>query len=221
MIRLLIAAMLAVLPAKLHRLGGMVLLGWKVDPTAHIGHSIISARKVTIGPRARIGTANVIKGLEELTIGADTVISYLNWISGPRLDSGAFVHAPKRRPALILHDGAAISGRHLIDCSDTVTLGEFATLGGYRSTIFTHSVDLLRNQQRCAPVTIGQRTAVLSNAVIMAGTTIADFSIVSAGSVVNSSLRKTHTFYRGNPAVEVRTLPEDLGYFIRTKPHHE
>ncbi|MDN5744903.1 MAG: hypothetical protein L0H31_07250 [Nocardioidaceae bacterium] len=220
-IRLLVAAVLAILPSTLHRLGGIFLLGWKVHPSAHIGHSIISARKVQIGARARIGTGNVIKGLEELTMGEEAVISYLNWISGPSVESGAFVHSPNRRPALIMGDGAAISGRHIIDCSDTVTFKEFAALGGYRSVVFTHSVDLLRNQQRCAPVTLGERTAVLSNAVMMAGTSVAAHCIVSAGSVVNTPLGKEYTFYRGNPAEEVRSLPENLGYFTRTRPHHD
>lgn len=218
-VRLLIAAVLALLPSRLHRLGGTVLLGWKVHPTAHLGHSIIAVKKVVIGAGAVIGTGNMIKGLEELTMGDDAVISYLNWISGPPSGSGAFQHSPRRRPALIMGRGAAISGRHIIDCSDTVTFEEFASMGGYRCVVFTHSVDLIRNRQRCAPVRIGERSAILSNVVILAGTSVAARSIVSAGSVVNTSLTKELTFYRGNPAEAVRDLPEDLGYFVRTSPH--
>ena len=220
-LRLLLAAAIAVLPSRLHRLAGVLLLGWKVHKSAHIGHSIIAARKVTIGANARIGGGNMIKGLEELTMGDETIISFFNWISGPPLGSGAFKHSPNRRPALIMGRGAAISGRHVIDCSDTVTFGDFASMGGYRSVVFTHSVDLIRNRQRCTPVTIGERAAVLSNCVLLAGTSLAPRSILSAGSVVNTPLTKSHTFYRGNPAVEVRSLPEDLGYFVRTSPHVE
>jgi len=218
-VRLLVAAILALLPSRLHRLGGRLLLGWDVHPTAHLGHSIIAARKVTIGAGAVIGTGNVIKGLEELTMGDEAVISYLNWISGPPVGSGAFQHSPNRRPALVMGRGAAISGRHIVDCSDTVTFQEFASMGGYRCVIFTHSVDLIRNRQRCTPVTIGERTAILSNVVLLAGTSVAPRSIVSAGSVVNTPLTTELTFYRGNPAEAVRSLPEDLGYFVRTSPH--
>jgi len=217
--RLLIALAIAVLPSRLHRLFGTLLLGWKVHPTAHIGHSIIAARKVTIGAGASVGSGNVIKGLEELTMGEETVISFLNWISGPPVGSGAFTHSPNRYPALIMGRGAAISGRHIIDCSDTVTFGEFASMGGWRSIIFTHSVDLIRNRQRCTPVSIGERTAILSNVTLLAGTSVAPRCVISAGSVVNTPLTKEYTFYRGNPAVEVRTLPENLGYLVRTSPH--
>ena len=196
-----------------------MLLGWKVDRTAHLGHSIIAARRVTIGAGASIGTANMIRGLDELVMGEESTISFFNWISGPPSGSGAFKHSPNRRPALVMGRGAAISGRHIIDCSDTVTFGDFASMGGWRSVIFTHSVDLIRNRQRCTPVTIGERAAILTNVVLLAGTSVAPRSIVSAGSVVNTPLTAEHTFYRGNPAVAVRTLPETLGYFVRTSPH--
>lgn len=217
-VRLLVAAVLALLPSRLHRLGGTLLLGWKVHPTAHLGHSIIAARRVTIGAGATIGSGNVIKGIDELTMGDGSIISYLNWISGPPVSSGAFRYSPKRHPALVMGRGVAIGGRNIIDCSDTVTFGEFATMGGYRSVILTHSADLIRNRMRCAPVTIGERSAVLSNVLILTGTSVAPRSIVSAGSVVNTPLTKEFTFYRGNPAEAVRQLPEDLGYFVRTSP---
>lgn len=190
----------------------------RCDRSARLGHSIINARKVSIGANAVIGTGNMIKGLEELVLEEDTHISFLNWISGPPKGSGAFPNSPNRHPALIMRRGSAMSGRHIIDCSDTVTFGEFATMGGYRSVIFTHSVDLIRNQQRCTPVTIGERSALLTNCVVLAGTSVAPRSILSAGSVVNTPLTKEYVFYRGNPAEEVRTLPETLGYFTRTSP---
>lgn len=211
--------MLALLPSRLHRLGGKLLLGWDVDKTARLGHSIIAVRKVKIGAGASIGTGNMIRGLEELTMGDESTISFFNWISGPPLGSGAFRHSPNRYPALIMGRGAAIAGRHIIDCSDTVTFGEFASMGGWRSVVFTHSVDLIRNKQRCTPVSIGDRAAILTNVVLLAGTSVAPRSVVSAGSVVNTPLTKEYTFYRGNPAVAVRDLPETLGYFNRTTPH--
>lgn len=217
-VRFLVAALLALLPSRLHRLGGTVLLGWKVHPTAYLGHSVIAARRVTIGAAAVVGTGNVIKGLDELNMGDESVITSLNWISGPPVGSGAFEHSPNRRPVLVMGRGAAIGIRHFIDCSDTVTFDEFATLGGLGSVIFTHSVDFMRSRQRCAPVRIGERAAILSNVLISAGTSVAARSIVSAGSVVNTSLTKEFTFYRGNPAEAVRQLPEDLGYFVRTTP---
>src|ERR1700712_3054597 len=111
-VRLLVAAVLALLPSRLHRLGGTVLLGWKVHPTAHLGHSIIAARRVTIGAGAVVGTGKMIKGLDERTRGDESIIGHLNWISAPPIGSKIFKPSLKRSPALARGRGAAISARH-------------------------------------------------------------------------------------------------------------
>lgn len=210
---------MAVLPGRLRHLVARRLLGWRVHPTARIGRSIVLADEVVLGQDARIGSGNVIKGLAELRLDDDAVIGSLNWISGPPLSSGLFPHSPRRRPALIMGPGAAITARHIIDCSDTVTFEKLAILSGIRSTIFTHSVNLVRNQQRTGRVTIGERSAVLTNSLVLAGTAVAPRCIVSAGSVVNTPLVKQNVIYRGNPAVEIRDLPEDLAFFNRETPY--
>lgn len=215
-LRIALACLLAVLPERLRRTVGTHVLKWEIDPTAHVGRSILVVDKVTLGPGARIGSANMIKGLSELRLDADARIGSLNWISGPSTSTSAFPNSPNRHPALILKSAAAVTSRHIIDCSDTVTFEEFAILSGIRSTVFTHSVNLVRNQQRTGRVTIGEHAAVLSNSVLLAGTSVAPRSIVSAGSVVTTALTKRHVLYRGNPAEEIRELPEDLAFFDRT-----
>jgi acetyltransferase-like isoleucine patch superfamily enzyme len=215
--RTVLAVLVAALPGKLRVLAGRWLLGWDVHPTATVGHTVLAARKVTLGPGAKIASGNMIKGLEELRLDADAAIGPFNWISGPPLPSGRFSGARKRRPALVMEESASIASRHHIDCSDTVTLAPFATLGGSRTTIYTHSVNLVANRQRTAPVHIGERSAVLTHCVILAGMHVPARSIVSAGSVVNTLLTKELTFYVGNPAQATRDLPEDLGYFTRTQ----
>jgi acetyltransferase-like isoleucine patch superfamily enzyme len=216
--RLIVACMLAILPNRVHRLLGRLLLGWEVDRTAYIGHSVIAAKKVVMGPSSAIGSFNVIKGLEEINLAEGASIGFFNWISGPPLGSGAFPKSPGRRPALIMGTWSTIVQRHLIDCTDTITMGDYSTVGGWRSTVLTHSVNLVRNQQFAAPITIGERSAVMSNSILLAGTTVPPMSVISAGSVVNSGLTKPLTFYRGNPAVAVRELSDQYAFFQRTGP---
>jgi acetyltransferase-like isoleucine patch superfamily enzyme len=215
-LRFALALLLPLLPGGLRRRLGRLVLGWEIDPTAFVGRSLVLADKVVLGPGAYIGHGNVVKGLTELRLGEDAILGTLNWVSGPELGSDAFQWSPDRRPALILERGATVTTRHIIDCSDTVTFEELAVLAGIRSTVFTHSIDLVRNQQRTRKVTFGERAAVLSNSVVFAGTAIPARSIVSAGSVVNTVLVKEGVFYRGNPAVEVRELPESLAFLNRT-----
>ena len=51
----------------------------------------------------------------------------------------------------------------------------------------------------------------MSGSTLLSGTKVPARSIVSAGSVVNTPLTEELTFYSGNPAEAVRTLPETLG----------
>ncbi len=204
------------LPGGLRRLLARRVLGWEIHPTAHVGRSVVLAEEVALGPGASIGHGNVIKGLAELRLDEDAILGTLNWVSGPGLGSDVFHRSPHRHPALILERGAIVTTRHIVDCSDTVTLEELAAVAGIRSTVFTHSIDLVRNHQRTGRVRIGARAAVLSNSVVLPGTVVPARSIVSAGSVVNTVLTKENVFYRGNPAVEVRELPDSLAFLNRT-----
>jgi acetyltransferase-like isoleucine patch superfamily enzyme len=217
-VRLALAIVAAALPRGARVWVGRHLLGWDVHPTAQIGPTIIAARHVTIGAGARIGSFNLIKGQEELTMGVDSQIGFFNWISGPPLSSGLFPGSPRRHPALRMGDGAAVTARHLIDCTDTVTIGDFATISGWRTSIFTHSVNLVSNRQKATPVRIGERAAVLTSCLLLSGTRVPARTIISAGSVVNTVLTEELALYSGIPAVKIRDLPADLGYFVRTKP---
>jgi serine acetyltransferase len=217
-VRLVLAVIAAALPQPARVWIGRHFLGWDVHPTAQIGPTVIAAQRVTIGAGARIGSFNLIKGLEELSLGVDSQIGFFNWISGAPLSSGLFPGSPKRHPALRMADGAAVTARHLIDCSDTVTIGEFATISGWRTSIFTHSVNLVSNRQKATPVRIGERAAVLTNCLLLSGTRVPARTIISAGSVVNTVLTEELALYSGIPAVKIRDLPADLGYFVRKKP---
>jgi hypothetical protein len=53
---------------------------------------------------------------------------------------------------------------------------------------------------------------------LLSGTRVPARSIVSAGSVVNTPLTEELTFYSGNPAEAVRSLPDTLGFFHRGDP---
>ena len=61
--RRLLALLLAVLPTSSlkRRLGGL-FFDWDIDPTAHIGPSLILVPKLRMGPGASIGPFNVMRG---------------------------------------------------------------------------------------------------------------------------------------------------------------
>ncbi len=213
--RLVWAVLMIVLPSSLKRHLGRVVYGWDVHPTAHIGRSIILVPNVFMGPGASIGPLNVIKDLEELRLGEGAHIATRNWISGFPLSSPLFPHSPDRHPSLILGDHAEITVSHQIDCSDRVELADHAVIAGFRCTILTHSLNLVRDRHITGPVEVGEHTAVMTGCTLLSGTRVPARCIVSAGSVVNTKLTTELTFYSGNPAAPVRSLPDSLGFFRR------
>jgi acetyltransferase-like isoleucine patch superfamily enzyme len=108
-----------------------------------------------------------------------------------------------------------ITMAHEIDCSDRVEIGDYSSLAGFRCTVLTHSLNLVRDRFVTGPVEIGAHAAVMSGSTLLSGTRVPPRTVVSAHSVVNTPLSDELTFYSGNPAVAVRSLPETLGFFHR------
>jgi acetyltransferase-like isoleucine patch superfamily enzyme len=208
-----------VLPSRMKVYLGRKLLGWDVHPTAYIGRSVVLVGHLTMGAGASIGPMNVIKDVEELRLAEGASIASRNWITGfPRAADPAsdpFPHSPNRRPSLVMGKHAMITVAHDIDCSDRVEIGEYSSLAGFRCTILTHSLNLVRDRYVTGPVEIGAHTAVMSGSTLLSGTSVPARCVVSAHSVVNTPLTEELTFYSGNPAEAVRSLPETLGFFHR------
>jgi carbonic anhydrase/acetyltransferase-like protein (isoleucine patch superfamily) len=208
---------MVVLPSRLRRLLATRVLGWDIDPTAHIGRSVILVRHVSMGPGAIIASQNVIRDLERLELAEGASIATGNRIGAFPLWSDVFPNSPNRDPSLIMGRHAMITNQHDIDCSDRVVLGDHSAFAGFRSQILTHSLNLVRDRFETAPVEIGAHSAVMSGCILQSGTRVPPRCIVSAGSVINTKLSAELTFYRGNPAEAVRELPATLGFFTRSK----
>ncbi len=218
-IKLLIYVLTLLLPWPLRRLLYVsALFKWSIHPTARIGLAIVSANRVVMGERSIISNLTVIRGLENLVMDTDASIGCMNWITGFRLgqNNGFFAHVTNRDPSLYLGVCAAITNQHVLDCTDRLTLGNYASVGGFRTQILTHAADLVLNRQDCKPVTLGAYSLVSTACVILPGTHLADYSIVSAGSMVNFKHSEPYTLYGGVPAKSLKPLSPDMKYFTRT-----
>lgn len=194
-----------------------VLLNWEIDATAKIGYSWVLPKRLKMGPGARIGHGTFIKGLTELQLGAHARIGNLNWITGfpEGTSSSHFADDSARRPCLIVHEHAAITNRHLIDCTNLVTIGAFATFAGFRSQILTHSVSISEGRQKSRPVSIGAYSFVGTMCVLLPGSSVSNCSVVAAGSVVNRCWTESHLLLGGVPAAAVRKFEGSEAYFNR------
>ena len=211
--RLAFAYVFAFLPMPLKRLVARWVYRWDIHPTAYIGPSVLTVRHLSMGAGASIGGRNTITNVNEVRLGEGATIGSGNMVKGwwdhptqPLAD---------RNPSLLLGDHAQIASYHYIDCVDTLELGRYAVIAGFRSTVLTHSIDLVRDKYVVGPIVLGEYAVVMSGCMLLAGTRVPPRSIVSAGSVVDTKLSGELTLYRGNPAVAVRELSERLGYFQR------
>jgi acetyltransferase-like isoleucine patch superfamily enzyme len=211
--RLAFAHLFAFLPMPLKRLVARWAYGWDIHPTAYIGPSVLTVRHLSMGAGASIGGRNKITNVNQLRMGEGATIGSGNLVKG-WWDHPTEPLA-ERDPSLVLGDHAQIASYHYLDCVDTLELGRYAAIAGFRSTVLTHSIDLVRDKYVVGPIILGEYAVVMSGCMILAGTRVPPRSIVSAGSVVDTKLSGELTLYRGNPAVAVRELPERLGYFQR------
>ncbi|MGO9336306.1 MAG: acyltransferase [Terracidiphilus sp.] len=169
-----------------------------------------------MGPGSRIRNLTVCKGLSLLQMGEESSIGNLNQITGfPAGDASCFRADRDRRPELILGNHAAVTERHLIDCTNSVRIGKFATFAGSRSQILTHSLDLYECRQKSKPIVIGDYCFVGTGSIVLSGCSLPDYSVLGAGSLLNKEYSETYFLYAGSPARPVKPLPHDTGYFQR------
>lgn len=219
MLRLLFRAGIAIiaglLPWPLRRALYQGALGWQLHPTSRIGLSIVLADHVILEAGARIGRSNLISPIGLLHLGPHASIGHGNRIVGQQR-AAIYSAEPDRRSALILQEHAALTRSHIVDCTNTVTIGRFTIVAGYHSQILTHSPDFELARQTSQPVHIGEYCFVGTGSIVLFGVTIPDHCIVSAGSVFIKSQTEPYQIYAGNPAGPIKGLSPDMAFFTRS-----
>jgi len=216
--KLILQVALLILPWFLRRRALQSIFGFDLDPTARIGLSVIQAKRVVMAKGSRIGHLNFVKGIRELVFGESARIGNLNWITGfPKDNQDAFKSETARNPSFIIGAHSAVTHRHLIDCTNEVRIGSFTTFAGWRSQILTHGIDLKLSRQTSMPVVIGAYCFVGTGSILIKGCSLPNYSVLSAGSVLLTKETAEYALYSGIPAVKVRDLPADYGYFQRTE----
>jgi serine acetyltransferase len=190
--------------------------GYSIHPDSRIGFAWIFPRRLILEEGARIGHLTLCKNIDLLHLGAHAIVGQLNWITGfPSGPSRHFAHQIDRRPELIIETHAGISSRHLIDCTARVRIGAFATIGGFRSQLITHSIDLAAGRQSSEPIDIGEYCFTGTNSVILGGSTLPHHSVLGAQSLLNKKWEEPYRLYAGVPAKPIKELSPELGYFRR------
>jgi acetyltransferase-like isoleucine patch superfamily enzyme len=195
------------------------MCGFHLDKTAFISRfAFIVPAHLEMGPHAFIGPFTVCKGLELLRLDEHAIVGPLNWITAfpAGTTSPHFTLDPERKPRLLVARHAAVTSRHLIDCTDEVEIGPFTTFAGYRSQILTHSIDLKQSRQRCKPVRIGHHCFVGTGSVLLGGSVLPDCSVLGAHSLLIDCYQTPGYLYGGVPAKPIRAVDPEAQYFSRS-----
>ena len=218
--RLLVLAVLAILPSFLKRPLYRLFFGYKIGKRVRIGLSIIDARQCTIEDDVQIGHLNVITRVEKLTIRDHVRIGHLNIIrGGAAVSLGRYCEIIRMNeinsipdpevvneidPVFLLGDGSIVTTGHKIDFTDRVEIGRRVILGGRNSSLWTH------NRQRTRPITIGSMAYIGSEIRMAPGSAVPARSIVGIGSVITAQLTEEGKLIAGVPAKTLKQLsPED------------
>lgn len=166
--------------------------------------------------RAAIGHLNVAIHLELIHMEKDCTISQKNWITGfPLANESKFQRFPDRKPYLIMGRDSAITKQHLIDCTDTVTIGEFTSIAGYATQILSHSTSLQMNDGECSPITIGHHCFVGTRSIILPGACLPNHSVLGAGAVLKKQFSEEYGLYGGVPAKYIKRMDDKNVFFSR------
>ncbi len=212
----LLSLLCLLLPWPLRRALLRSAFGYEISDTSRIGLSWVCPKKLVMKPGARIGSLTVVKGVDLLEMGEDSYIGNLNWVTGfPSGHAKHFAHQPERRPELILGPHAAITNRHMVDCTASVRIGSHTTLAGFATQLLTHSINLETSRQEAYPITIGSYCFLGTNCVLLGGVALPDYSVLGAKSLLNRAQTETYTLYGGVPAKPIKKLPVELLYFLR------
>lgn len=213
---MVLKVLVVLLPWRLRRILLIRFFGYDLHPGARIGLAWIFPARLVMGLGARIGHLTVAKGMDLLTMGEQASIGRLNWITGyPSNRPPHFTHQPERRPVLEMAPHSGITNRHIIDCTDRVSIGSFSIVAGFRSQLLTHSINIATNRQEARPITIGRYCFVGTASTILGGAVLPDYCVLGANTLLNKRFSVTHRLYGGVPAVELNELDPDLPYFKR------
>ncbi len=209
-------AILIFLPWFLRKRLLKLFFGYDLHPTSRIGKSWAYPKHLTLKENASIGHLNMMKGLDVLELGEHSSIGNLNWITAHPSGGVHFRHVAGRSPALVLGRHSSITSHHFLDCASRITIGDFSTVAGVHSQFFTHNLDVVNGRQDTRPVDIGSYCLVATGTVILAGSVLPDYSVLSAMSLLNKRYSETHHLYAGVPAAPLKPIPADARYFART-----
>ena len=163
-----------------------------------------------MGDGARIGPFNVFRDVRSLRLGASATISQWNWISA----AAALVEAGAPG-SFAMGKHSAVTSRHYLDVSGGVSIGEFTTVAGVRSTFITHGIRWTVSEQSVKGIEIGDYCLISSNVSVTPGTVVENKVVVGMGATISGQLQSNSLYVQPRAALQRTDLVGS--YFSRRR----
>jgi acetyltransferase-like isoleucine patch superfamily enzyme len=173
--------------------------GHRISTTAHIGPVLaFGVTRFEIGEHVRINPLNVIKDLSLVRLDDEVWINSWNWISA----APEFQLVSPEAGVLHIGRGGKVGSRNYLDCSGTIIIRPYGWVGGNRTFLQTHDVDLKNEQQKAGRIVIGHHSLVHSCSVLLMGAYLPDQSVLATNSTMLASTanEERRGVYAGSPA---------------------
>lgn len=200
--------------------------GHCIDSTAAIGMSVILGSRLYLGAGASIGTFNLISA-RRLILRENAAVGNMNLIKGPTsihlkgkagignrniIICSGLVERGGRPSHLVLGKQTKLTAGHYVDCFESIVWGDFGTLAGVGSQMWTHGYvhddtgpgrAFVRGR-----IVVGDNVYVGAHSVMGAGISIGDAISVGAHSSVAADLVEPGV-YVSAPLRRIRRTPHD------------
>lgn len=206
MIKKYFFALLCLLPFKLPNFF-LRLFGVNITNKAKIGFSIILLSDINMIGNSKIGHFNFIK-CDKLYLEDQSYIGHLNKIKGPfDIELGkrsaignsnklvrANLGVTYGKSVLKLGELSKVTSEHYLDLTNSITMGNFTTLAGIRSQIWTHGymhANIGEDRVRIdGKIEIGNNVYIGSGCIFNPGVKILNAISVGSGSILSKNLKK-------------------------------
>lgn len=193
-LKIVLAALISLLPLNGLRVSGYRLLGYKIQDSQIGFGTIIAVDEATLDS-CKVGPFNLFVGPMTVHIHRGTSIGNRNeFVCGYWVLRDEYKNVQYLR-SLEVCDDALITSRHYFDLSGALILGERSWIAGIDSQFWTHGAGV-----RERDVKIGSDCYVGSAVRFAPGSSIADRVVVAMGSVVSGAIPESNALVGGVPA---------------------
>jgi acetyltransferase-like isoleucine patch superfamily enzyme len=190
-------------------------LGNSIADNAIIGPILVlGCGKFSLGGGSIIAGFNIFKSLAHVQLDSKNFIGSWNQFTA----AADFQNYSDRVGMLWMKEQSFVGNRHYIDCSGQVILGPYAAVGGIKSIIQSHELDLAVNETTIGRVVFGEKAVSSTACVMLKDSYLPERSMLAAGSVMvkakeGRELPKSG-LYAGAPARYVKEI-KDFAWWDR------